>query len=156
MKKALFMLIALVLIALVLIIQWVKHSSRIVFRALGLKLALAEKNSTGVSAVSAAFSISAHSLAFSTKRLKVKEIPLLKLFLRSWSFAVSCFQVWHKIFLQCINIQSQPQKRKSEKHSRKSIHRGSDGPPKDNRKQIIRMLGENDQVWTYFSLKVGT
>ena len=40
---ALFMLIALVLIALVLIIKWVKHSSP------------AEKNSTGVSAVSAAF-----------------------------------------------------------------------------------------------------
>ena len=32
------MLIALVLIALVLIIKWVKHSSRIVFRALGLKI----------------------------------------------------------------------------------------------------------------------
>ena len=38
MKKALFMPIALVLIALVLIIKWVKHSSRIVFRALGLKI----------------------------------------------------------------------------------------------------------------------
>ena len=54
------MLIALVLIALVLIIKWVKHSSRIVFRALGLKISTSwEKNSTDVSAASAAFSISA-------------------------------------------------------------------------------------------------
>ena len=35
---ALFMLIALVLIALVLIIKRVKYSSRIVFRALGLEI----------------------------------------------------------------------------------------------------------------------